>query len=161
SGRHSGATRDRGGRCKIPSPARYRRHRARSPARGRFWASSGAVAKLGDTRFLGTVVAAIEGAVLLEPVPNDAAGAMRADRRERRNGPCAAVEGPGPPVAQDLKRLVILVPALVTDRHEYHRQPSCLWNGAGQSLVPAESAAPPGNNGLMLREKNDTLSRTK
>src|SRR5262245_18582421 len=84
-----------------------------------------AIAQAGYANGLGAVLAAEEGAVLLEPVADDADAAVLAGRRQRMDRAFEAVEGVGGTVHADLKRLVVVVSAGFTSRHDNPR------NGCG------------------------------
>src|SRR5207302_9333473 len=66
---------------------------------------------------LGTVLAAEEGAFLLEPVPDDADAAMGTGRRQRVDRALERIEGVGCAALGDLKGLVVIVTAGFTSRH--------------------------------------------
>src|SRR5918999_6190497 len=70
-----------------------------------------------DTGRLGTVRAAVHGAVRLDAVPDDLAAAVVAGRRDRMDGALEAVEHVGLAAASDLHRLVVLVAAHLALRH--------------------------------------------
>ena len=63
--------------------------------------------------------AAINRAALLNSMPQDATGAMRAGRRHGVNGAFEAVEGQCPALLRDLKRFVVIIAAYVTLRHDF------------------------------------------
>ena len=56
-----------------------------------------------DALMLGAVDAAIDGVLMLHAMADDAAAAMRADRRERGDGTFEQVEGERAPVHGDLE----------------------------------------------------------
>src|SRR5260370_20231776 len=64
------------------------------------------------------MLAAEEGALLLEPVADDAGAAILAFRRQRMNGAFEAVEGMGDPAHAHLERLVIIVATGFTSGHD-------------------------------------------
>jgi hypothetical protein len=77
-----------------------------------------AIAQAGHADHLGAVLAAEEGALLLEPVAHDADAAMLACRRQRMNGAFEAVEGVSGLAHRHLKRLVVIVSAGFTSGHD-------------------------------------------
>lgn len=64
------------------------------------------------------MLAAEEGALLLEAVTDDTDAAMRAGRRQRMDRAFEAVEGVGLAALDHLKRLVVIVPAGFADCHD-------------------------------------------
>jgi len=64
------------------------------------------------------MLAAKEGAVLLEAVPDDADAAVLAGRRQRVDRAFEAVEGVGGAVHGHLKRLVVVVSAGFASGHD-------------------------------------------
>jgi hypothetical protein len=64
------------------------------------------------------MLATEEGALLLESVADNADAALRAGRRQRMNGAFEAVEGMSDPAHTHLERLVVIVPASFTSRHD-------------------------------------------
>src|SRR5438067_4511097 len=76
------------------------------------------IAKPFHALLLGAVLAAEEGALLLEPMPDDADAAMGAGRRQRVDRALEAVESVSDAVLGDLKRLVVIVAAGFTSLHD-------------------------------------------
>ena len=66
---------------------------------------------------LGAMDAAIDRVAMLHAMADDAAAAMRADRRERRDGAFERVEDERAPAHGDLEALVIVVAALRAFAH--------------------------------------------
>jgi hypothetical protein len=64
------------------------------------------------------MLAAEEGAILLEPVADDADAAILACRRQRMNGAFEAVEGVSGLAHRHLKGLVVIVSARFTSGHD-------------------------------------------
>ena len=116
-----------------PTPRRRRRRRRGAPGRRRSRTSSraravlvrsvlGAIAHLGHARLVRAVRAAEGPPLGLGAVPDHAAPAVGAARRERLDRALEAVEHVALPGGLDLERLVVLVPAdLARPRH---RSPS-------------------------------------
>jgi hypothetical protein len=77
-----------------------------------------AVAQPGDAGALRAMLAAEEGALLLEPVAENADATLVADRRQRMNGAFEAVEGVGSSAHAYLERLVVVIPAGFTSGHD-------------------------------------------
>ena len=75
------------------------------------------IAETLDAFLLGAMDAAEDGAVVLDPMPDDAAAAMRAGGRERLDRAFEAVEDHGAAAHGDLEALVVVVAALFTSRH--------------------------------------------
>src|SRR5215475_3159963 len=96
-----------------------------SKSRSRSRRRADAIAQAGCANGLGAMLAAEEGAVLLEPVADDADAAVLAGRRQRVDRAFETVEGVGGAVHADLKRLVVVVSAGFTSRHDNPR------NGCG------------------------------
>jgi hypothetical protein len=77
-----------------------------------------AVAQPGDANHLGAMLAAEEGAILLQPMPDDADAAILACRCQRVDGAFEAVERVGSTVHAHLKGLVVIVSAAFTSGHD-------------------------------------------
>ena len=61
--------------------------------------------------------AAIDRALMLDPMPYDAAAAMRADRRQHMDRAFEAVEDDGAAAHLHLETLVVVIAALLASRH--------------------------------------------
>src|SRR4029453_12518753 len=96
-----------------------------SKSRSRSRRRADAIAQAGYANGLGAVLAAEEGAVLLEPVADDADAAVLAGRRQRVDRAFETVEGVGGTVHADLKCLVVVVSAGFASGHDNPR------NGCG------------------------------
>ena len=79
--------------------------------------ASDAVGYAGYTGFTGAVGAAVHRAPRFDPMSDDPAMAMCAFRRQRMNRAFETVESVRPSRPDDLKGLVVIVPAYVTLRH--------------------------------------------
>src|SRR5215831_20368444 len=88
-----------------------------SKSRSRSRRRADAIAQAGYANGLGAMLAAEEGAVLLESVADDADAAVLAGRRQRMDRALEAVEGVGGTVHADLKRLVVVVSTDFTSGH--------------------------------------------
>ena len=75
------------------------------------------IAKTLDAFLLGAMDTAEDSAVVLDPMPDDAAAAMRAGGRESLDSAFEAVEDHGAAAHSDLEALVVVVAALLTSRH--------------------------------------------
>src|SRR5262249_42827030 len=105
------------GRVLVAPGSRYRsRRRADAIAQGRY------------ANGLGAMLAAEEGAVLLEPVADDPDAAVLAGRRQRMDRAFEAVEGVGGTVHADLKCLVVVVSAGFASGHDNPRN-GCVFGG--------------------------------
>src|SRR5262245_23950317 len=94
-----------------------------------------AVAQAGDASHLRAMLAAEEGAVLLQPVADDADAAVLAGRRQRVDRAFETVEGVRGSAHAHLERLVVIVPAGFTSGHGSNSR----WWGAAcgdNSQVP-------------------------
>src|SRR5919198_1209237 len=65
----------------------------------------------------GAIGTAVEAEAGLDPVADDPAAAVLADRRQRVDGALEAVEGVARPLRDDLERLVVVVAANLAARH--------------------------------------------
>src|SRR5947208_14939032 len=77
-----------------------------------------AVAQPSDASALRAMLAAEEGALLLEPVAENADAALVAGWCQRVNGAFETVVGMGHPAHAQLERLVVIVPAGFTSGHD-------------------------------------------
>src|SRR5215510_2275271 len=98
-----------------------------SKSRSRSRRPADAIGQAGDANGLGAMLAAKEGAVLLEPVADDADAAVLACRRQRMDRAFETVEGVGGTVHAGLKRLVVVVSTGFTSRHDNPRKWLWFW----------------------------------
>src|SRR5437764_13447381 len=77
-----------------------------------------AVAQPSDAGALRAMLAAEEGALLLEPAAENADAALVAGRCQRVNGAFETVVGMGDPAHAQLERLIVIVPAGFTSDHD-------------------------------------------
>src|SRR5262245_38767769 len=78
---------------------------------------SHAITQARDALTFRAVFATEECTAFLKPVPDDPCSAMIADRREGLNGAFETIECMRLAIHEDLKRLVIIVAASLTNRH--------------------------------------------
>jgi hypothetical protein len=80
-------------------------------------AKSGVVGDLCHTSLAGAVSAAVEGAIRLDPMPNDLAAAVIADRRQLVDGTLKAIEHMSLADGNHLEGQVVVIPTHVTSSH--------------------------------------------
>ena len=85
---------------------------------------SDAISELARPAFLCAMGAAIHNAARFDPVPDDAALAMRAFRREHVNRAFEAVEGVFLPVPPNCEGFVVIVPAHIAFGHTLKSHPA-------------------------------------
>lgn len=85
-----------------------------------------AVAHLRGTLLLGAVSAAIDLAVLLDPMADNPAITMGTGRRHCVNSALKAVEGHRAAILGDTEGLIVIVAAMITFSH--FRLPRCKWS---------------------------------
>jgi hypothetical protein len=98
---------------------------------------SDSIPHTGLTGASGAVCTTIEHAIRLDPVPDDFRTTMAAHRRQLLDSALEAIEDVGVPGGDNLKRLVVIVPADLTFRHVTHLCIGVLIRSVCVSRYPA------------------------